>query len=483
MAGVIRDYRAVIEISAIIADNPAKTDYHRSRAKNQAGGAMSVAKMEKAVEAASLSQNDRKWFVNWVGAYARFCRVGKGNLLPVDVERVIGFLQAQKQRGRVAWQRLQAVRAIEFYCRHVLEQPADHLRDVHEKLQQRAQIEVANANQQSPIVDEDLVGRIDPNEPEIVQAMRRQLRLGHYSRRTERSYVGWVLRFLGQHRAWDREAIGKLGEGDVKEFLTDLAVVGNVSSSTQNQALSALLFLFQKVLGRELQFIDAVRAKRPERLPVVLSEAEVRKLLEQLGGRNLLIAQLLYGAGLRLLECLRLRVKDVLFDQGQLVIREAKGQKDRITVLPEMAVKALHEQINVARHIHERDLAEGYGHVWLPHALGRKYPHADREFAWQFVFPAHKLSRDPVSGVVRRHHLHDSVFPEALKSAARRAGIDKKLTAHSLRHSFATHMLATGSDIRTIQELLGHKDVSTTMIYTHVLNRPGIAVRSPLDRL
>jgi integron integrase len=312
------------------------------------------------------------------------------------VARVIEFLQVQKQRGRVAWQRLQAVRALEFYCRHVLRQPADHLQEIHEKLQQRAQIEAGGANDRSPIVEEDLVGRIDPDEPELLRATRRQLRLGHYSRRTERSYVGWVSRFLEQHRAWDRAAVGKLGEGDVKEFLTDLADVGNVASSTQNQALSALLFLFQKVLGRELPFIDAVRAKRPERLPVVLSEAEVRRLLEQLGGRDLLIAQLLYGAGLRLLECLRLRVKDVLFDQGQLVIREGKGQKDRITVLPEMAVTALHAHIKVARQVHERDLAEGYGHVWLPQALARKYPHADREFAWQFVFPAHKLSRDPV---------------------------------------------------------------------------------------
>lgn len=444
---------------------------------------MSVVKLEKVVETASLPPKDRKWFVHWVAAYAKFCRVGKNGLLPVDVERVIAFLQAQKQRGRVAWQRLQVVRAIEFYCRHVLQQPADHLREIHEKLQQRAHTEADGASDVSPIVDEDLVGRIDPKEPEILQAMRRQLRLGHYSRRTERSYVGWVSRFLEQHRTWDRAAVGKLDEGDVKEFLTDLAVAANVSASTQNQALSALLFLFQKVLGRELQFIDAVRAKGPQRLPVVLSEAEVRKLLEQLSGRDLLIAQLLYGGGLRLLECLRLRVKDVLFDQGQLVIREGKGNKDRITVLPETAVEALRKQIDIARRLHEGDLADGFGQVALPHAMARKYPHADREFAWQFVFPAQKLSRDPVSGVVRRHHLHESVFPETLKAAARRAGIDKKLSAHSLRHSFATHMLAGGADIRTIQELLGHKDVSTTMIYTHVLNRPGMAVRSPLDRL
>jgi integron integrase len=273
-----------------------------------------------------------------------------------------------------------------------------------------------------------------------------------------------------------------VGEHEVKTFLTELAIEGHVASSTQNQAFSGLLFLFQKVLKRKLQFVDAIRANRPRRLPVVLSQDEARLLLDELSGRDKLMAQLLYGAGLRLMECLRLRVKDISFDLGQIIVREGKGGKDRITVLPCLAREELQRQIDLVKRLHESDVQAGGGRVWLPNALAKKYPHAELAFGWQFLFPAHKLSRDPRSGIVRRHHIHESVLAVALKKAARKAQISRPVTSHSLRHSFATHLLETGSDIRTVQDLLGHADVSTTMIYTHVLNRPGLSVRSPLDR-
>ena len=233
----------------------------------------------------------------------------------------------------------------------------------------------------------------------------------------------------------------------------------------QNQAFNALLFLFQRVLKRGLRFIDAVRAKGPERLPVVLSRDEVDRLLDEFAGRDVLMAQLLYGAGLRLMDCLRLRVKDIAFDLGQIVVRDVKGAKDRITVLPDMTVQALRTQTESARQVHKRDLAEGFGRVWLPYALAQKYLNADREFAWQYVFPASRRGRDPRSGEVRRHHLHESVFAKALERGVERARIEKHVTSHTFRHSFATHMLADGYDIRVVQELLGHKDVKTTQIY------------------
>jgi len=304
-------------------------------------------------------------------------------------------------------------------------------------------------------------------------------RLG-LSLRTEEAYVGWVRRFiLANGKRHPRE----LGRREVEAFLTHLAMHGHVAASTQNQALSALLFLYREVLQQELPWMENIRrAKKPERLPVVLSREEVAALLAEMNGVTWLMASLLYGAGLRLMECARLRVQDVDFVRREITVRQGKGGKDRRTMLPAMTVDALQNQLAEARRVHERDLAAGHGAVWLPHALARKYPNAAREWAWQYVFPASSRSTDPRSGIERRHHLDETVLQRAVKQAVRRARITKPATCHTLRHSFATHLIEGGYDIRTVQELLGHKDVSTTQIYTHVLNRGGSGVLSPLDR-
>jgi integron integrase len=274
-----------------------------------------------------------------------------------------------------------------------------------------------------------------------------------------------------------------MGGAEVSAFLSWLAAERNVAAATQNQALSALLFLYKQVLDRDLPwFDDLVRAKRPVRLPVVLSEAETRRLLEQLEGAAWLMASLLYGAGLRQNECLKLRVKDVDFAYRQILVREGKGAKDRVTMLPEVVVQALQAHLGKVRSLHQRDLTQGYGEAWLPHALARKYPRAGFEWSWQFVFPSGNRSADPETGVVRRHHVYPDTLARAVKRAARAAGISKPVSCHTLRHSFATHLLQNGQDIRTVQELLGHSDVSTTMIYTHVMNKGARGVKSPLDR-
>jgi integron integrase len=316
-------------------------------------------------------------------------------------------------------------------------------------------------------------------EKKLLDRVRDAIRVKHYSIRTERAYVGWIKRYIIFHGVRHPQ---EMGAAEIEAFLTHLAVKRHVAASTQNQALSALLFLYQQVLKKDLERpLDAVRAKRPKRLPTVMTEEEVMAVITALSGVNQLIAKLLYGSGLRLIESLRLRVKDVDFAQRQIIVRDGKGMKDRITMLPDSLVEPLQEQLQRASMIHQRDLKSGYGAVYLPTALERKYPNANREWCWQYVFPARSLSIDPRSGVRRRHHLGESGPQRAVRKAARLAGINKPVGCHTFRHSFATHLLANGYDIRTVQELLGHKDVKTTMIYTHVLNRGGLAVRSPLD--
>lgn len=319
-----------------------------------------------------------------------------------------------------------------------------------------------------------------PSQPRLLDQVRDRIRLKHYSIRTEDTYVEWIRRFILFHgKRHPRE----MGAGEVEGFLTHLAVHGRVSASTQNQAKSALLFLYKEVLGEELPWLDNIEtAKRPERLPVVLTVEEVRAVLGGVEGTGGLILSLLYGTGMRILECLRLRVKDVSFIKREIVVREGKGFKDRVTMLPASLVAPMEAHLKRVERLHVSDLAQGYGEVYLPYALERKYPRAAREWAWQYVFPSIKRSIDPRSGAIRRHHAHEQNIQRIMRRAARAAGINKPATPHTLRHSFATHLLESGYDIRTVQELLGHADVSTTMIYTHVLNRGGRAVLSPLDR-
>ncbi len=314
----------------------------------------------------------------------------------------------------------------------------------------------------------------------LLDQVRRVCRTKHLSLSTEQAYVGWVRRYVRYHGLRHPR---QLGEDEVQAFLSYLALERSVAASTQNQAFSALLFLYANVLRQPLGDLGAVvRANRPKRLPVVLSRAEVEAVFMHLEGVPRLVASLLYGSGLRQVEALRLRVKDLDFDYCQLTVRQGKGDKDRRTLLSEILHESLHRQLRKAKALHEEDLEAGYGEVALPYALARKYPHAGYEWGWQYVLPSTKRSIDPRSGIERRHHLSPSVVQKAFKRAVRQAGITKPASPHTLRHSFATHLLERGYDIRTVQELLGHKDVRTTMIYTHVLNR-GMSVRSPLEEL
>jgi len=311
--------------------------------------------------------------------------------------------------------------------------------------------------------------------------LRHALRVRHYAIRTEQAYVDWVRRFIHFHGK--RHPL-RLGPAQVQAFLTHLAVERSVASTTQNQAKSALLFLYREVLGVQLPWLDEiVGAKLGRRLPVVLTPSEVRALLSHLSGTMGLVASLLYGTGMRLLESLRLRVKDVEFERRELVVRDGKGAKDRVTVLPENLIPPLQAHMARVHKMHLRDLGAGHGTVWLPDALDVKYPSAPREWGWQWVFPSSARSIDPRSGAEHRHHLNETSVQKAVSLAARRAGIVKPCSPHVLRHSFATHLLQAGYDIRTVQELLGHSDVKTTMVYTHVLNRGGRGVRSPLDSI
>ncbi len=328
--------------------------------------------------------------------------------------------------------------------------------------------------------DENSSKEIESKYGDILERLMTEVRYLHYSYSTEKSYIQWVRRFLHFN---NMKPVEELISNDIKGYLNYLAEVRKISASSQNQALNAIVFFYKKVLKKEIGEIgDFTRAKRPKHIPVVLTREEVNRLLDALSGIHKLMAGLLYGSGLRLMECVSLRVKDIDFEQNQIIVRNGKGQKDRVTTLPKRFHEPLEEQLAHAKRLHEEDLAKGRKGVSFWPSLERKYPNAPKEWIWQYVFPSKNISEDPRSDKVRRHHIHESVLQKAIKRTARKIGLNKKVSCHTLRHSFATHLLQGGYDIRTVQDLLGHADVSTTMIYTHVLNQPGIAVISPADQ-
>ena len=342
------------------------------------------------------------------------------------------------------------------------------------KVRQQLEERIENSN--------SLLSKVTGQFPEYFERLLVEIRMRQYSIRTEKSYSEWLARFIAFNDMKDPE---QTGPASIGRFLEHLVVNRNVASATQSQALNALIFFYKSVLRMEIGDIGVFRhARKPRKLPAVLSRDEVTRLLACIKSEErLLMASLLYGCGMRLMECIRLRVLDVDFAYQQIQVRNAKGGKDRVVPLPQNLAKKLQQQIDLVKVIHAGDLEKGFGSVYLPGALARKYPNAPREFRWQYVFPATTIAEDPRSGIVRRHHVHETVLQKHVKQAAERAGIIKRVNCHSLRHSFATHLLENGYDIRTVQELLGHADVSTTMIYTHVLNKPGVAVTSPLDML
>lgn len=420
-----------------------------------------VSAFERALVDGKFSLDERVWLPRW---YRRFhAYLSDSATLPNEVDRdvVIGFLKGLVHQKIPAWQRLQATIAISAYHDLVLDAAISGFDDVIQQLGRRARLEESHLNEASGAEFAMIIGVIDQDEPAVLQKVRREARVSGLMRRTEIAYVGWIKRFLTNHGEapsvlQDESGDGLPAESEIRKFLTGLAVEGNVAPSTQNQAKSALLFLYQGVFGRRLGFIDVTPAGKAARLPVVLSRPEISKLLEGFHGLKQLMFQLMYGAGLRHIECRRLRVKDLAFDDGHLVIRNGKGDQDRITVLPEICRTPLQHHVESVRARHAEELDSGAGVVWLPHALDRKNPSAGKELAWQWLFPARQYSKDRVSGRLLRHHISEAFFASAFKKQLRRSGIAKNAVPHSLRHSFATHLLEGGSDIRTVQELLGH---------------------------
>ena len=408
-----------------------------------------------------VSKKNASYYAYWVSKFLDFSNHNEE--LPLDM-RIAKFISLMKKQKNIDdWQVKQAYRALQLYIDHFVKRDTSLLSP--------------NSSSLKP--------RNEPNPNEIIGKIRNAIRLKHYSYKTERSYIDWAKRFYNYCIEVKKNTdIFKVNSDDVKDFLSYLAINKRVSSSTQNQAFNALLFLFREVLNIELKGIsEAVRAKRGPKLPVVLTVEETQKLFKHVKGKTQLIIQLLYGSGLRLMELARLRVQDIDLDANQIFIRGAKGDKDRVTMLPQYVKEQLHLHLQEVKALYEKDLAAGYGEVYLPDALSRKYPNAAKEWHWQYIFPSSKLSVDPHSGKVRRHHISEKSIQNAVANAARTAGISKHITVHTLRHSFATHLLMNGVNIREIQDLLGHKNLETTMIYTHVLRNLSKAPKSPLDTL
>jgi integron integrase len=430
-----------------------------------------------------VPEAQRQWYVRRAEAFIEAVRPTR--MAEVSAEQITAFFHRYGREQRLSdWQFRQMVEAVQLLLvdlagsRGAREVDWDYWKEAGKDLafdhptltEQQGPEEAVQANPR--------YSRATDHRP-LLKTLARTLRARRYAIRTEQTYVDWCHRFLLYTGKADPSA---LGQADVERFLAHLASDQRVAASTQNQALNALVFLFREVLDRPLPEMQFTRARRPPRVPVVLTRDEVRALLGQLGGTYALMARLMYGTGMRLMECVRLRVGDVDFGNRLIVVRDGKGSKDRVVPLPQRLEDPLRGHLAERRRLHEEDLAAGVGEVYLPDALARKYPSAPRQWIWQYVFPSAKLSTDPKGGHVRRHHLNESGLQRAVKAAADAAAIAKRVNSHALRHSFATHLLEAGYDIRTVQELLGHADVSTTMIYTHVMNRPGVPpIRSPVD--
>ena len=405
--------------------------------------------------------------------------MGPRSELSAEVAEVTKFLIGLRQRSKQAWQRHQALRAIIDYTKNVRHQSTLELEEMSIKLTR-----LVREEERRQIVESgDRAGIIPANEPQVIQGLRRHLRVAGLKLSTEKAYVKWAKQFalrfeLPLDSTWDT-----MTEPHVEDFLSELVLEKNLAPSTQNQAFNALLYVFEWVLTRPLEEVNALRAKENCCLPVVLSVAEVERLMQEFFGRDRLIARVLYGCGLRIGECVSLRIKDIDFDRKSITVRETKGCEDRVTLLPDCLVEDLKLAVRNRAARHAEDLAAGLGKVYMPSALARKYPNQQTHLNWQYLFASEKLSKDPRSGQLLRHHIHRSTFGRRFTAGVLRAGIGKPAHSHTLRHSFATHLLEQGTDIRTIQMLLGHKDISTTMIYTHVLQNGPVGVRSPLDRI
>ncbi len=448
----------------------------------QGAGILSIIEFEKEVAVSSLRQHDKEWFPKWLRRFAILVKPDPDGRFPVDRELVLKFSRSLLSHGAPAWQRLQAVRALISYKHLVRKERPSDLQDIAQRLLALASRERRMGVAAPPTRQEieDLRGTIDESEPVIVQKLRKETRILHYSYETEKAYARWVKRFL-KHVGSDD--IKDVRDDVIRDFLSELVSHANVSHNTLVQARSALIFVFQIVIGRSLGFLDSIPSKKAARLPVVLTQAEIASLRPRLQGVSLLMFDLMYGAGLRHKECRSLRVKDICFDTNTITVRDGKGAKDRVTVLPEVCRSQLEQQLQQVEMIHDNDLADGFHEIYLPYAIARKFPNAGKLLAWKWVFPSSQKSRDKRTGKMWRFHICEEVFQRAFRRALRQTKIHKTATPHTLRHSFATHMLEFGSDIRTVQELLGHKDVKTTMIYTHVMNRPGIPVKSPADQI
>lgn len=430
-----------------------------------------------------MTQNDtaaKNWAMVWFKKLVKFHKVSEPDHWRFHKDDVIAFLIDQKKNGVPTWKRLKIVENLICYRNMYSRSSAPGLENIRSKLQELNEREKRKAED---IPDEVAIGILNPNEPTVIQTFRKKMRLKGMAMSTEKSYVNWAKRFMRVRNLKTEEDFAGLGTEDIEAFLTDLVIDEDLSPSSQDQAFYSLLRLFRSVFKKELGDIDAMRSKKPKLVPTVMSRGEVSRVLGELNGMYRTIGQLLYGCGLRLSECLRLRIMDIDFDQMQIRIYNSKGKKSRLVPLPASTVSELKELIDKRLWLHQRDLERGTASVWLPYAVSRKYPKARQEFKWQYLFASHRISKDPKSGESHRHHIHADTFPAHLKKAVIDAKVNKHVTSHVFRHSFATHLITSGTDIRTVQELLGHNDVKTTMIYTHVLVRDDIKVTSPLDSL